>query len=128
GNARSIGLHVFRIDAVIADHRRGHHHNLTEVGWVGEHLLVSAQIRGENDFRVSRFKREGRSSGEPGAVLEKDVGGCWARAGDCAKAAAPEPAGGPSVEFRWGAGCSAPVPAPVPGPRAPSAPACRPAT
>src|SRR2546423_491706 len=68
-DARAIRLHVFRIDAVIADHRRGHHHDLPEIRGIGKDFLVSAQVCGEDDFRVGWLERERRSSGEPGAVL-----------------------------------------------------------
>src|SRR5262249_44421897 len=126
-HARPVGLDVFRIDAVVADHRGGHHHDLTEIGGIGEDLLVPAQICGEDDFRVGGLKREGRRSREPGAVLEQDVSGFGTRAGDWGRgleAALEESPAARSVEFRWEA-CSGPAPAPVaaPRPRAPAAPA-----
>src|SRR6185503_11026083 len=101
---------VFRIDSVVADHGRGHHHDLAEVGGVGEDLLVPAQIGGEYDFCVRRLERQRRGSGEPGAVLEEDVSGRWARAGDWAVAVAAEAAeAAPSVESRSGAASAAPA-------------------
>ena len=69
GDARAIRFDVFRIDPVIADHRRGHHHDLAEVGRIGEDFLIAAQVRGENDFSVGLLERQWRGSGEPGAVL-----------------------------------------------------------
>src|SRR6266511_82914 len=124
-DAGAVRFDVFGIDAVIADHRRGHHDDLAEIGGVGEDLLIPAQIGGEDDFRVGRLKWERSSSGEPGAVLEEDVSGCWTTVDDCSEAAAP---GGelevPSVEFPTGAAWVPPAWGSVPGPRAPNEPAC----
>src|SRR5213592_1167009 len=127
-DARAVRFDVFGIDAVIADDRRGHHHDPAEIGGVGEDLLISAQIGGEDDFRVGRLKWERSSSGDPGAAREGDVRGYWTTVDDCSEAAAPGGAGGalevPSVEFPTGAAWVPPAWGSVPGPRAPSEPAC----
>src|SRR5207247_7196804 len=127
-DARAVRFDVFGIDAVIADHRRGHDDDLAEIGGVSEDLLISAQIGGEDDFRVGRLKWERSSSGEPGAVLEEDVRGYWTTVDDCSEAAAPGGAGGalevPSVEFPTGAAWVPAAWGAVPGRRAPSEPAC----
>src|SRR6266571_2786 len=71
---RAVGFDVVRVDAVVADHRGRHHDDLTEVGGIGEDLLVTRQIGCEDDLRVRGLEREGRGSGEPGSVLEQHVG------------------------------------------------------
>ena len=74
GHARPVGFDVLGIDAVVADHRGRHHHDLPEIRRVGEDLLVARQVRGEDDFGVRPLERDGRRSGEPGAVFEQHVG------------------------------------------------------
>src|SRR5207302_6885448 len=101
GHARAVGFDVFGIDAVVADHRGSHHHDLPEIRRVGEDLLVAGQVRGEDDFGVRSLERYRRGTGEPGSVLEQHVG--WSGLSDqevsgrrtvwtAAGAAAPAPA------------------------------------
>ncbi len=70
---RAVRLHVLRVDAVIADHRRRHDHQLAQVGGIGEHLLVAAQIGGEDDLGAGGLELERRGSGEAGAILQEHV-------------------------------------------------------
>ena len=50
GYLDSVGLHIFRIDPVIADQRIGHGYHLTAVGGIGQDFLVSGHTGIEYDL------------------------------------------------------------------------------
>ncbi len=101
------------VDAVVPDHRRGHHHDLAEVARIGERLLIPGQVGGEHHFaergidgaRASfrrtrrrpraKRKRGDRSSGHPALVRAAHLPGCLA--------------GGAGRRPRGAAGAGAPV-------------------
>ena len=58
------------VDAVVADERIGHRHDLARVGRVGEHFLVAGHAGVEDDFAEGLARRAKRAAGEDGAVFE----------------------------------------------------------
>lgn len=48
------GLHIFRIDARVADERPGHAHHLAGVGRICQHFLVAGHGGIKNDFPCSQ--------------------------------------------------------------------------
>jgi len=60
-------------DAVVADLRGRHHHDLPEVGRIGEDLLVPGEVGREDHLAGCGGKRTARSSREPRAVFEQHV-------------------------------------------------------
>src|SRR5688572_6945623 len=58
--AADVGLSAFlveRIDSIIADLRAGHGDDLSAIGWVGKHLLVSGHRGVETNFTHRRAAR-----------------------------------------------------------------------
>ena len=47
------GLHIFRVDAVVADERPRHAHHLPVIGGVGEDFLIAGHAGVENDFAAA---------------------------------------------------------------------------
>ena len=73
GDLRLRGLGIVRVDAIVADHRRGHHHDLPAVRRIGEDLLVAAHVRREHDLGDRRCltARRGQLARKKGSVFEK---------------------------------------------------------
>src|SRR5882724_11780683 len=59
-------FHVVEIDAVVADHRRRHHHDLAEITRVGECLLIASEVGGEDDLTESRVETTPGRTRKPG--------------------------------------------------------------
>src|SRR5689334_12766522 len=68
-------LHVVFVHAVIANHRRRHDDDLSQVARVGKRLLVSSQVRGEHHFTKRRRQWPRAAAGKPGAVLQQNESG-----------------------------------------------------
>src|SRR5699024_6993404 len=64
GHPDTSGLGILAVDAGVADVRRGHHHDLSVVGGVGECLLVTGHTGVEDRFS------EGLAGGSEGAAME----------------------------------------------------------
>jgi hypothetical protein len=80
---RMLRLGILGIDSVIADHRRGHHHDLTQVARISERFLVAGVVGGEHHLTECRIDGSRRAPREPGAILEQDESGAVDRRRHC---------------------------------------------
>jgi len=69
-DVRHLRLGVAGRDAVIANLRRGHRHDLSRVRRIGEHFLVAGHARVEHDFTARFTVGACRDAAVPGAVFE----------------------------------------------------------
>src|SRR6185437_4334864 len=65
-------LRIIVVHAVVADERRGHHHDLRSIRRIREHFLVAGHVRGEHDFGDGRFALRSRGPVKKGSVLEEE--------------------------------------------------------
>ncbi len=73
-NVRPLAFDVLAIDAVVADERIGHRHDLTLVGWIGQDFLVAGHGSVEDDFAFGGAGRAEGTAGENGAVFQGELG------------------------------------------------------
>ena len=69
GHAR---LDVLWRDAVVADLGTGHRHDLSRVGGIGQHFLITGHARVEHDFAAGFAFGPGRDTLEPGSIFERE--------------------------------------------------------
>ncbi len=71
GQLRPPALDVLGIDAVVADLRVGHRHDLAAIARIGEDLLVAGHRGVEADFAVDFAIGADRGAGVDGAIFER---------------------------------------------------------
>src|SRR2546428_2464318 len=69
---RPVRLHVLLVDAVVADHRIGHGHDLPVIRRIGEDLLVAGQGRVEDDLTVGLAEGSEGAAAEDAAVAQHE--------------------------------------------------------
>ena len=69
------GFRVFGVDAVVADLRVGHAHDLSAIGWIGDDLLVSGHGGVETNFPGGGSGGSEGGSMEIATVFEGEYGG-----------------------------------------------------
>ncbi len=67
-------LGVLGVDAVVADHRIGHRHDLAMIGGVGEDLLVAGHARVEDDLAIDLAPGSEGPTGEHRSVFQSELG------------------------------------------------------
>jgi len=70
GDLGAIALGVKRVDAVVADLRRGHRDDLGKIGRVGQNLLVARHAGVENGLAEHRFPGAKRRAAEHTAIFQ----------------------------------------------------------
>src|SRR6185437_2793123 len=65
-------LGIIVVDAVVADERRGHDHDLPTVRRIREYFLVAGHVRGEHDFGHRGLALRASGSVKKGSVLEEE--------------------------------------------------------
>ena len=76
GEALDPGLFAFDVfvgDAVVADLRAGHDHDLPAIGWIGEDLLVAHHGGVEDDLAEARTPSAKGRADKDGSILESEL-------------------------------------------------------
>src|SRR5688572_6104647 len=71
GDLRTRGFRILAVDAVVANHWRGHHDDLPAVGWIGEDFLIAGHVRGEHDLGDRRLNRVAKATAKQGSIFEE---------------------------------------------------------
>ncbi len=64
------GFFILGRDAVVADERIGHRHDLAFVGWIGQHFLVAGHTGVENDFSGCFSRCAKGPPGKDGSIFQ----------------------------------------------------------
>jgi hypothetical protein len=76
GDLRAARLRIGVVHAVVADHWRRHHDDLTLIRGIGEDLLISAHVRREDDLGDRRRGGRRKCAVKKGSVFEEKEPWC----------------------------------------------------
>ena len=75
---RPCRFRIRRIHAVVADHRRRHHDDLTAIRRIGERFLIPAHVRRKHDFGDAWAGAAMQVSTKQGSIFEEKEPWCTA--------------------------------------------------